>query len=82
MKAKGPQRARAKRAACGLGGLWSFWKSLVLCCCGEPESLHKEALVVVPVSDLSSHFIDYFFGFIFTTSTRILSGSGGVASLA
>lgn len=63
MKAKRPG---AERPPCGL---WRFWNSLVLCCCGERESLHKEALVVVPVSELSRHFIDYFplFGFIFTT---------------
>lgn len=40
------------------GGLQRLWKGLVLCCCGELEDLHTEALVVVPVSELSSRFLD------------------------
>lgn len=35
-----------------LGGLQRFWRGLLVCCCGELEDLHTEALVVVPVSEL------------------------------
>lgn len=86
MKAKRPQRARAKRAPpCGLaGGLWKgFWKSLLLCCCGEPESLRREALVVVPVSESSSGSSSWRFSFIWLVLApegRTLGGSGGVSS--
>lgn len=52
---KGKRRPRGWQ-----GGLQWWWKGLVVCCFGECEDLHTEALVVVPVSELSSCFIDSF----------------------
>lgn len=43
---KGKRRPRGWQ-----GGLRWWWKGLVVCCFGECEDLHTEALVVVPVSE-------------------------------
>lgn len=52
MKAGGAQRPPC---GCGRGGAGRGrpWKGLLLCCCGERESVQMEALVVVPVSESS-----------------------------
>lgn len=67
----GAKVMKAQRRAPGWrGGLQRFWKALLVCCCGELEDLHTEALVVVPVSELSVRFID-FDALFFTTYTSL-----------